>query len=327
MSISGIGVQGENVQVNRLGILAVFSLDDLTVPCEELRMKARAAGLPEEFLPADIRAVDAYRRATADIGDRRFSDKAEPVIVREVVSDKDKTIRILERRKAVSETGDQLVSGNRAKLKYDHIGTITYIKSNETIEYVAVDPEATPYLQAAAKLFLEYRDNYSIEHVRKMIYSAFAKCNAITYRRNGGAAFIPDSYAEPIEKMAILLRDLGCDLDIIQIIDSADHRVNIGKKVEAHIGREMAELAKMLGVNRDVVNARVSLKELVVSFSELLKDKEVSRSKIDSAMNKWLECKALIAEYEKMLEVDMSVLGSEVDIVKAQLGELLTRAD
>lgn len=316
-------------EFKRLGVLAIYSLTDIEVKAERLKEVARDVGLHSSFLPPELRTIDAFRRATGEIGERKHADKQEPIVVREVGNDADSVVRILEKRMAVGTASDDIKKGNKATLNYQHVGTMVFDKKTGNLDLIAVDPASAPVMAEAQARYRKYCVYYGITHIRRMVQVAFDKCYGISYRRNGGASFIPDTYADSMEKVGALLKRLpgDCELDIIQVVDTNQHRDDIKNKLEAHVKDSMADIARDLGVSKNAINARLTLRGMVEELAILSKSEDIAVGKraVQSALEKYAMVKETIGEYKDLLSCNLETVDSELAIAKKQLSKILSK--
>jgi hypothetical protein len=327
----GTGVRAkEDLGFKRLGVLAIYSLSDIEVKAAKLKEVAKDVGLHGSFLPPELREIDAFRRATGEIGDRKRTDRQEPIVIREIGNDTDSVIRILEKRMAVGTASGDIKKGDKATLDYQHIGTMVFDKKTGHLDLIPLDKSAAPIMGEARDRYKKYCEYYGIAHIRRMVQTAFEKCFGVNYRRNGGASFIPNAYADSMELVADLLKRLpgDCELDIIQVVDTEGHREDIKAKLEAHVTDAMADIARDLGVSKDALNARLSLRGMVEELSQLSKSNvDVGKRAVQTALDKFAGIKETIGQYKILLECNMETVDSEMDIAKKQLAKIMTKID
>lgn len=184
-----------------IGNLVWFSVPDIEIACEDLIRLAALAGLNEKYIPAPIRAADAFRRATSDIEGILKPGKifVERLTVREVESTKERIVR-----KLIKEVRDK----KDVCLSFEQIGIFVFDRESERMKVVTVTEESIGIMRKAEQLFERYRNSFVSIHVRRIIKNVLTDCRAIIVRPAGAVYFVPIACQSTLDSLCILLQAL-----------------------------------------------------------------------------------------------------------------------
>jgi len=314
-------VKGGNTD-NILGNLVWFSVSDLEILRDDLMKLANQAGLPEKFIPAQIRPADAFRRATSEVGGvlNASEDCTEVLMVREVLSDEVKIVRHL-----VKEIRDK----KNVCLSYQQVGVIEFDRRFECVNSVAIAEEARPAIKKAEALYGRYRDYFVAEHLRRMMKNTLGACQAVGVRPSGGVFFTPKSYEATIKALNALVRSLpGCSVEMhyMPVVDAVEQRTMVEDKLRAHVMTQVSQIGSLLGGNAEVLGVKKTLKSLSVEFASVLRQQQtVSKTTANNAIQQLQGLKAQVGEYEGLLESNLGEVRATLDILRRQVRTMLDK--
>ena len=317
-------VATENPGDSALGCLVWYSVSEVKIPRDEMLELALNANLPEKYLPAPVRPVDAYRRATGEVQGTLRSEKGltETLLVREVCADKEFVVRHI-----VKETADKL---NKELTYQEKCGVFTYHREVEMLTVADLtDQDAAEAADRAKELFEIYRRYYTSEHVRRMIKSVLNDCKALSLRPSGAVYFIPKKYRDEIESLGNFVKNLpdgSVEFHKMPVVDMEEQRQMLEQKLRAHIEAEVARVRQALGADPETLAAKQNLKDAVAEFAQVLK-KDVRKSNVDDAVRRFRLLSEQVKEYEELLETNLSEVRSTLDILREQARAMLDRVE
>ncbi|KXG75515.1 hypothetical protein AN618_18880 [Fervidicola ferrireducens] len=282
------GINGGNVKRNFLGHLCWYTIYDVKVTRDEMIKKFAEAGMPAKYLPNPISAVDAFRRATAELEENRLPshDKFVNYLVREVVCDKNVVIRHLIK---------EVVDAKNVRLEYSKVAEIIFRREDESIKII--DYGANGKVANLESLYKEYRNSYNGQHIRRIVRTVLADMNPAAARPSGGVYFIPLQYEEGLFALEKLVKLLQGEFFTMPVIDQEKSRDMLYQKFKEQIRENIKQMA-------DILKAGASKNETVKIINESKKMFEQIR------------------EYEELLNRDLNDLKTEVEILKDQIVSL-----
>lgn len=318
-------VATENPGDSALGYLVWYSVSEVKITQEELQKLALNANLPEKYLPAPIRPVDAYRRATSEVqGVLRSSNEiTESLMVREVCADKESVVRHI-----VKETADKQ---NKTLSYQEKCGTLVYDRESESL--VAgdfTDPDAESAAERAKALFDIYRRYYTSDHVRRMIKSVLSECQALPLRPSGAVYFIPKKYEQEIQSLGDFVKNLpdeAVEFHKMPVVDMEEQRQMLEQKLRTYIEAEVARIRQSLGADPETLAAKQNLKDAVAHFAHVLQKDTVKKGAVEEAVKQFRALSVQVREYEELLEANLSEVRSTLDVLREQVRAILDRAE
>lgn len=210
-----------------LGNLFWTSIGKQLVHVDDLKQNLIQSGLGEEWLPNQIRVVDAFRRATREVQTKKETNQAKVFknyLVREVYSDTQ-----FIQRNIVVETVDQ----NDKRLGYkSESGIIKLDKKNRSISFETDDITIRELCLEAEQKFYLYRDHYSSQHMRVMVSKIMSSLAPTPMRPNGVIYFIPSTQTERLMKLVTLVRSLeNSEAFQVPVVNTSDNRFMVNKKL------------------------------------------------------------------------------------------------
>lgn len=314
----------ENAGDSALGHLIWFSVGDLEITRQDIEDLAHKTNLPDRFLPPQIRPVDAFRRATAEVGGAisEGEEISESILVREVSSDKEGVTRHL-----VRETADK----KNKRLSYAHCGTFIYDRERESMRGTAYAEEVSPAVQKASVLFQKYKYYYTADHIRRMVKHALAECQSVPLRTSGAVYFVPKRYGERIRSLRDFVKCLSgenTEIHLMPVVDMEEQREMLEEKLRSHVTAEVTRIGSALGGNVDVLSVKSSLKDTAAQFASTLKgNPEISKTLVSSAVEHLQSLSLQVREYENLLETNLSEVRSSIDIIRTQVRAMLNKVE
>jgi hypothetical protein len=304
MSIIAINPKKES-QINPdnlLGYLEFHSIPDLRIHKADLATLWAKHSLSNEFLPGEIRACDAYRRATAKTTQTvtvnwRGGQYTAKLMVRELKSNAQEIVRLLVRE--VLDTKNEV-------LDYAVVGKMTFSRDQETMsiraEYGYLNEfDYQMVLDQTVSTFNHYVSYHTRDTVRNIINKVIRSTNPVRIMPRSQGKFVPKRCHGTLLSLQALLRDIeayannqDCCLDIIPIVDTAEQRQLVTRRVKAELGAEMDELVSELAEQLKTADKSISI-ETAQRMAQRAQD---------------IQKRAL--EYEKMLNVRLTVLRSQL---------------
>lgn len=304
---------GADERYPTLGNLVWYSLRDVRIKREELAKLFSKHGISHTHLPPEIRAPDAYRRATSDINQRQHKPLPdgtfEVLMVREVASTGDEIVRHL-----ISEIRD---SKNK-KLSYEQVGTLIFRRDNEDYSTHALKPEVEQIIKESEANFKEYLQYYTGKHIREMVHGMVMGTLPVNVRPGGGVFFISKNHEALVSSLEGLVAELNqykapntYDADgifeSVPVLDLEKQRKLIFDKYEsqcaASVDGTLQELAELLK------GGKAPTKSVLADYVDRMKD-----------------LKEGIGKYEALLEKDLTIARMKCQLLQEQVKALLDKA-
>jgi hypothetical protein len=307
MTVSVLRSNAELNPADLLGYLEFHSIGELKIHKDQLGDIFDANGLDNKFLPREIKAHDAYRRATAtatgsiDITTPNGAKKAR-LLVREVKADDNMVIRHLVR---------EIVDSKNEILAYDTVGKFIFQRKSGTMN-ISWSPDYLdeyPYdilITDVQTLFVDWTQYHTRDTVNNIVRRIITDMNNVSILPNGKATFIPRHKWTTLEGLKGMIEDLKSFhtgnsesmVEIIPVIDTIDQRDMVQKRVEAQLSGEA--------------------NTLLADFAELLTADKTSVKTVQRYAKRVIDLQDRLDEYENLIEKKMEVLSN-------QLGDALKR--
>jgi len=293
-----------------LGHLVWYSLRDVRISKQDLMQLLIKHNIDPNNAPPEIRAPDAFRRATSTITNRSPSNigqgKLETIMVREVVSDVDEIVRHIIRE----ETDSQ----NKV-IDYRKIGQIVFNRHLEKMT-VGIDPRYEHHKQKILKVYEEYTEYYTGKHIREMVYKMLNSTCPVNVRPAGGVYFMSKAHSQMVTSLEGFVADINewgtpetfeAVFESVPMLDVEKQRKLIFDKYESQcaysVENTMKELTGLL--NSDKAPSKIILEKYINTVKEL---------------------KAGIGKYEDLLERDMIISRTKCQLLQEQVKQLLDKA-
>lgn len=189
-------VQNPQQGGSHIGHLFWYSIGDDLYSRSLLEQTLVQLGLSLGFMPNEIRPVDAFRRATKEVGCslNPSNGVTENYIVRDVYADTHVAIRHI-----VKET----VDSRGKRLSYNENEAVLTLDKKAEVIHVAGDTTSYTWklCEEARRLFEIFRDNYNGQAVRGMVQGILKTLSPTPVRPSGGVYFIPAVHDEDLAKL------------------------------------------------------------------------------------------------------------------------------
>lgn len=289
LQIKDLAVINGSGKQNFLGHLCWYTIYDVKVTRQEMINKFTEAGMPAKYLPNPISAVDAFRRATAELEENRLPshDRFVNYLVREVVCDKNVVVRHLIK---------EVVDAKNVRLEYSKVAEIIFRREDESIK--VIDYGAGGKVANIESLYREYRNCYNGQHIRRIVRTVLADMNPAAVRPSGGVYFVPLQYEEGLFALEKLVKLLHGEFFTMPVIDQEKSRDMLYQKFKEQVRANIKQMTEMLKTG--------------ASKNEMVKIIDGSKKMFGQ-----------IKEYEELLNRDLNDLKAEVEILKGQIVSLL----
>lgn len=285
-----------------LGHILFMTVDELKVHKDDLASLFAKHNLSKNFLPHEIKAHDAYRRAsskaaqTLEIVFNGAPQKAR-LMVREVKKDHDKVHRHLIR---------ELIDEKNIATEYATVGKMIFNRSTELMEITWDSAYLGEYaydtvLHETEDLFMEWTQFHTKDTVRNIVNKVVKSTHPVSIMQGGRAQFIPKLNRDILFNLRNMVRELpgGSLAEIIPMIDTIDQRELITKNLEREV---LAEVDNLLG-----------------DFSELLKNSSVRAGQVKRYASAFVELQEKTTKYEGLLQSKMGVLQRQLTEALAKI--------
>ncbi len=211
-----------------LGSLLWWELSSTRIDHPQLVATAQQHGLDVKYLPAEIKPVQAFRRAW-----RHANTKlAEGLMLRPIVENTDEIVIGLVREKP---------DGARKSLDYDVLARIAFSKIEEKIrsdlEHVVV---------VHVRELLQHHLAHTTEDVRLMMTSFMAEAG-VSLREAGGVYFVLSAHQRQLDALCSVVEAIGKNRTYrLPIVDAAATRVTLSEVTQRSLGDEVLELEEEL---------------------------------------------------------------------------------
>jgi len=288
------------------GHLIWYTVSDMAVTRQQLQEHFRNSGMDEQWLPPELRPVDAYRKATGQlvrtVPTPSEEAKRTGVVERryrfeDVLCDSKRVIRHLVRVD---------VDARAVELRLVELAAVTFDRQTAGLQVQvldATDPVCGELLDEAISRFKHYRDHYDGDAVRRMLHRILSSMDPTLFKDSGGFWFVPYKYASNLATFRRLLEALGLRYGTMPVVDTEDAR-NLVRQMFEHQAREiMGRLATLL--KRDV--------------------EDLDRRSVVDGLDQAKDLLRQIREYQELLQQDLQDLLFQADVIQRQMLALVER--
>lgn len=287
------------------GHLIWYTVNELAVTREELREHFRRCGVGEQWLPAEIRPIDAYRKAT---GQTQRSVQPEEEEVRqtgvverryrfeEVLADGKRVIRHLVRVD---------VDARAVELRLVELAAAIFDRTSGGLQVQVLDsdPVAGELLDQVVSLFKHYREHYDADAVRRMLHRMLAAMDPTLFKDSGGFWFIPAKYVQELAGFRRLLEALGLRYGTMPVVDTEDARQLVREMFEHQVRGAIGRLANLLRRPAE----------------------ELERGDVVSGLEVARDLMRQVREYQALLRQDLEDLALQAGLMQQQMSALVER--
>lgn len=282
-----------------LGYLVWYTVAETWIDREKLKNLLAKAGLGEEWLPREIRAVDAFRKAT-----KQVEKKREVVgdgifcryMMREVHCDLHSVTRHLVK---------EIVDSKGKRLDYNPNEAVLVLnKDTKTVEVEScANSKAQDICREILMLFEIFRTHHDARAIRSMIYNMLSQMAPTPLRPSGGVYFVPRDYEVLLKKMVAFLRSLGGRSEgfMAPLVDQRQYRDYIREKLQQYMEDTVANLARAL------------------------KNGDPDRSDAVALVSAARQALSNYREYKKLLDDDLSEMRETALLIQRQVENLLQK--
>lgn len=292
-----------------LGRIVLFTITDEAISRSDLEMWFKELDLNTGLLPPEIKAVDAFKKATSEAKDTYEMSRGRTALVlcRDVLSNhncvkrqitrevKDARARTLSYSKAIDCTFYRSVSGaggERVSIAVDPQGLDA--EERENVNVIA---------QAIKHRYQRYYQFLDGNKLRAIVRNYLKHMNAIELK--GGVYFIHASRDEELSRLTELVERFGggCQLHTIPIVDIERERQFIAQAFEREASQSLQDIAKEA---RELVKTR---KRITASMYARIKER------YDDVLAK-------ASEHMMTLQVSQDVTGAAAEVALNSLTAL-----
>lgn len=259
-----------------LGSLVFFTITNADVNLEQARQDLTDLGLSTDYLPKDLRPVDAFAKAA-----KEFEHKFKPIdgvrseiMVRPVGADGEQVHRHIILERAVIERG------RKRRIAYEKVGELVFtrgvkkkgeysgygVMARETTEFIQrpLTEEEAGWITARIDTFnsrfdhlLHYMDSHAVRtYVRDYVYAMSGVC----VRTSGGLYFVRQTFADRIAKLKSWVESVHSDFHTLPLLNLGEQRDMIMAAFEdeaiAEVERLMGEVNKILSDPSRTIEAK-----------------------------------------------------------------------
>ena len=191
-----------------LGVIVSYTIGDMRVPRDALEEAFEKYNIPKDYLPNEIRATDAFRKASKSIEDKQkvYNEKGELIYQRSILVRDLLFSQTMNIRKIVEEVRDV----KSRKLIYDaDVGNITFYKKNNTLKVDIIRDEYSFLKDLLEERYQEFLNFYDGNRIRYMVRQFLMDREPIIVRPHGGTYFIPAKYQDEVERLGEMINDLA----------------------------------------------------------------------------------------------------------------------
>ena len=321
----------KQLTVNGLGTIVMYSLSvDTHIPYADFFKEAENCGVPLHLLPMPLSPKGAFQRSTTGMKET-FQKEAEPIFIKEVPSTLPNTImRTFEKRiQSSKEDTIRMQKGKQYIPTYKPVITIMFDVVNEAMTYQLYEAEGRDIFKKVEARYNELVGMCNIQQVRSTIQNAFRHYGSIQLRHNGGVNFIPAQYDAEWKAFTMFLDKFdGIDIMELNVRNDSHNKATLKSALIDDVGDSICEEIKKLGKT----SGSTDLSKLVTDFAEALqenqlsKDKKIGASALESMLNRYSETMEKVSLYKELLNTDLSVIDSQIEIAKTQLMKIVESA-
>jgi len=313
---------------NFIGHLCYYTVNSGGVTSDDMRRLLVAHNIPERYMPSEIRAEDAFRKAT----NLRFeytqrteyptpwlgAERVARIMIRDVNFDKDMIEKHIVREN---------VNTDGKTLSYDKIGEAIFYKPIKNGTKVAAGTEKVRFNLLPQMLHPDEVDAVSaiIDHVReryanfstyldgnalrKVVRDFITDLNAVSVKTSGGIYFVHKDRHASVEAVAALVGDFanGSKFHTLPLIDTGEQREMLSEAFQSQVESEVSDLLQEIAA----VNERYG--------------SEVPPAKHAALVAKYDELMTRSAEYTQILESTQGRAALALEMAMTATWDMATR--
>jgi hypothetical protein len=316
-----------NVKVDTsLGRVVMYSLDThYRVSMDDFEKLVTQFNVDRVIVPNPLTDQGAFQRSSTYAASTFVMAKS-PCLCKEIENNDDRIVRTFEKRVEDSEDSlAKVVKGDATKPVYEHVGTMVFDKDTGTVLRYVIRPEGKSVIDKAFTLYNDWKWTYGIQQIRAFIQNAFHKYGSIMLRSNGGVNFIPNTYEKEFGAFVKVCEQLdGVDIVTLDIGETDKNKSTISKALQEHITGSLEEEIKML--DGKTVGSK-ALTGMIADFSEALKGGAIKKQALTHMVDRFDYTTKLVKQYQELLQTDLSVTESQMELAKEQVVKLLGKSE
>ncbi len=281
-----------------LGTLLWWGMRDLRIPRQNLINFFQVCNIPEEYMPVEPNASDAFKKATKTLEKKNIvvsngngNTLVANILVREVSTTNEEVTRQITR---------ELVDAQGKRLQYDKIAEIRFDKdtSNVNLNVEQSFQYEYDYATHCAKFFDEYdsfKNNHDANAIRNTLRDILKKCHATPMRPSGGIYFVTVEHTTLMEALEQLIPMVDAfaitttfdrsEFKTIPVLDIEKQQDLIKEKVEEDIEHEVMTMisdlkhqvdsGEIMGIKRlnDFLLQTKEIRDKAFEYNKVLKHK------------------------------------------------------
>lgn len=289
-------VANTNQGTSRIGQLFWFIIAEQYTDQLITRAAFRQSGLPAQYKLPSIRAVDAYRRASKSIEGKVPMMEADKIhlLIRDVDVNKDEVVRhvVVEQRK--SKKRKLVYDSEAARLRFDH--------NFKTIDVDVVRPE--PFILDAVQTFQKnfelFLTTYDGAAKRRIVRAVLNDLSATSLKESGGVYLIPRQNEELLFQLIAFINKLpNCRAYHMPVENTAEARDTV----------------------REVVTNKAET--ILSQIRATLQAEEITEKTVTTLMQQAKQIRQEVVLYQEILKESIGTLETDVDLLEAQMLNLI----
>ncbi|MEQ2529056.1 DUF6744 family protein [Bacillaceae bacterium CLA-AA-H227] len=301
MDLSRVAAIESEKDQSIIGHLCWYSVGEDNYDRNELRKALLQNGFEESDLPNEIRATDAFRRATKDIETKRVETNKEGVYKNYIVRNVCTNEQFIQRN-IVEET----VDSKGQKLSYqENEAILLFNRNNENISKAVINAGgmAEELAEEACKLFELYKTCHNGQAVRYMANDILKTMSPTPVRPSGGVYFIPAKHEDKLRRLVNLISSLSKgEAFMIPLIKTDENQDMLQRKLLEH------------------------LHSTLTSCQDLAKQNEVPAAQFKLLANEAKRVISDLADYREIVGDALTKMESYQELIKGAISALLDKA-
>jgi len=298
---------------NFIGQILWFTISEITATREQLKEYLTRTGLEEKYLPKPISPRDAFRKATSkmeakklDLADKKYLN----ILIREVKVTDDILVRQMVR---------EIVDAKNVRLEYTPVANLILEGEDYRQELLIDSYKLTDLEESTLKNSLtdyeKAKEFYNGRNIREIVQNILSDCSPVALRPSGGVYFSPQEYYKKIKSLSTFLKEIALDnlnektkLYHIPVIDTEEQREIVRESLEEQAKKESMSLIEEM--DKIIKSGKPITGKMVLAYTQKAKD-----------------LKALIEEYEDLLETQTMFARSAVEMVQKQIQKMIEKLE
>lgn len=316
--VAKMGTTGDEKK-SRLGDLFWYSVaEDIDVERDELINMFADLGISEEFLPNPIRPAHAFKRATSALQENRIEitedrSRFANLIIEDVVL----------RGDVVRHLVQVIVDQENVRLGYDEVASYKFLSDTAEIDFKVIQHSVVSQVleekilntkNILAQLYPKFCNVYNGRAIREVVKNILDSTNPTAVRPSGALYFVPYFHNDILFKLERLLNllsektDKTVDCHTVELYDAEKHRKMLAEKLTDQTDEKVDEL---------ITKIAISLKS----------ENGIKQTVAETYYNEYRKLLTHTEEYERLLEKQLVVARSKLEILQEQIRKVLDSPD